>query len=376
MISSMIYYGHTYFENSLITKYAQFLVDAIGVYTMVMCVFLQKTLDKYTRRLVCSLSLFILLTTIYVVVTPSVYVSNTDYDFHGWFPATALYKVEMACLLSFFPAVYFSKRNLLQDTQMKVLFIVTWLFATLSYFSYMSYLQDLNEAMFVINNMSYIVLSASALIFFAKKPVALVYIGVTFILILLSAKRSALIGFATMAAIYIWHILKESKVSHSMYKNIVLILLLSAVLYMLLADNSDATNFMLSRLEKDGTNLSNRDNIWKAIMTRYADGNIFNILFGLGYNVSVETVGNFAHNDWIEILSSMGPFGVYIYALIYLIPIARIRNSKQNTAYRMTIVICLAQLFIHSLSSRAIFFSEYAVFFIAIGYSMQKMSKS
>lgn len=375
MLASMIYYGHTYFENSAITKYAQFFIDIIGVYAMFQCMQILNTFDKYTRKLIVALFWFITLVTIYVIISPSVHVSTVSSEFHGNIQATILYKVEMVCLISFFPAVYFAKRNLLHDNHMKVLFIIAWLLSVLSYFSFMRYLQELNDAKIVINNISYIVLSASALIFFAPKPMAYMYISATLILILLSAKRSALIGFTIMAIIYVYFAFKDSSDKRLLYR-IFPILLIGGGLYFILANNNDAVFAMWNRWEADGTTLSERDKIWYGIMNRYFDGNIFSLIWGLGYNASLATVGAFAHNDWIEILSSMGVVGFFIYSLIYLIPIARLRRIKFDTIYKKTIVICLAQLFIHSLSSRAIFFSEYAIFFIAIGYSMEKLSKS
>lgn len=376
MVASLIYYGHTFFDNAPITKYAQFIVDIIGVYAMMKCLGCSQRFDFSTRKLVYALSLFIILATLYAIIKPTVEVHGLMQDVWGnELSAAATYKVELVCLISTFPAIHFAQRRMLNDSQLALFFIVAWILSVLSYYSYMRYLQDLNGAEFVINNISYIVLSASALMFFVKKPVALIYIGTTFILVLLSAKRSALIGFFVMSLIYFLFLLK-GKGKKTMYRNLALLILFAFFIFYLIGENGDAVFAMEDRLQTSGAGLSKRDIIWRDIWNSYSNGSFPNLIFGFGYNASIEMSGSLAHNDWIEILASMGIIGVFIYSYMYLMPLREIRLHNKNSIYRMTIIICLAQLFVHSLSSRAIFFSEYAIFFIAIGYSMVKISKS
>jgi O-antigen ligase len=67
-----------------------------------------------------------------------------------------------------------------------------------------------------------------------------------------------------------------------------------------------------------------------------------NQLFGYGYAGSIRLSGShFAHNDWIELLASLGFFGVLIYILLFIFAfraITSINNAGRDRWLWLTII--------------------------------------
>ena len=61
---------------------------------------------------------------------------------------------------------------------------------------------------------------------------------------------------------------------------------------------------------------SNRDIIYSNIWNTWLNSDFFHLLFGYGFAayLKLSGTGNFAHNDWLEILSNFGLLGVIILA--------------------------------------------------------------
>ena len=97
-----------------------------------------------------------------------------------------------------------------------------------------------------------------------------------------------------------------------------------------------------------------------------------NILFGSGADYSVVIAGNFAHNDWLELLVDCGLTGVTVYAFYFAaLYQSALRIPSKNAAKPMA---CLC-LFI--LLSRSLFSMSYGDLFfplaLALGYSLAQI---
>ena len=66
-----------------------------------------------------------------------------------------------------------------------------------------------------------------------------------------------------------------------------------------------------------------------AIINYTTNGSIFHFLFGYGFDKSVMIAGNYAHNDWAELLANLGVFGCVIYLLFFTSLISVFVENKQ-----------------------------------------------
>lgn len=69
---------------------------------------------------------------------------------------------------------------------------------------------------------------------------------------------------------------------------------------------------------------SSRSTIWDILLNAYSHGNLFQNIFGMGFNSTTEItarvmgIGVFAHNDWVELLVNWGILGVVLFAIMHL----------------------------------------------------------
>ena len=66
-----------------------------------------------------------------------------------------------------------------------------------------------------------------------------------------------------------------------------------------------------------------------AILNYVLGGSIFNLLFGYGFDKSVMMAGNYAHNDWAELLANLGIVGCIMYLIFFIRLIKLYTNNKK-----------------------------------------------
>lgn len=136
--------------------------------------------------------------------------------------------------------------------------------------------------------------------------------------------------------------------------------LLSYIAYDFFQSNDDLTYRM--RLIDDG-NWSGRGIIYKRIFDKwYNTESIINFIFGFGFTASFTlSNGQYAHNDWLEVLSNFGLLGVFIYfsfffAILRLIVTARWDIKKKILLSTVTVIWLASTLFsMHYASSASVF---------------------
>ena len=82
-----------------------------------------------------------------------------------------------------------------------------------------------------------------------------------------------------------------------------------------ISDFYQSNAFFSNRIEQtlDGDK-SSRDDIYNNVWTFFLNQhNLLTIIFGNGAYSSAKYIGVHAHNDWLEILISLGIFGVFLY---------------------------------------------------------------
>lgn len=94
--------------------------------------------------------------------------------------------------------------------------------------------------------------------------------------------------------------------------------------------NNEYLQFRMNRtLEGDS---SGRDYFYSQMWNYWANSSSgLNYLFGFGFAASVKITGLYAHNDWLELLTMSGLFGVIIYIIFF------VQLIKFSLKYSLTI---------------------------------------
>ena len=135
--------------------------------------------------------------------------------------------------------------------------------------------------------------------------------------VIAGAKRGAILCLAVSALIAILIIIKNVRLNlkHVFVGFIAITALCCFATYKY--QQSEVLQYRLNRMDKVG--IGQREVAYKVLFDHWVDDtNLLTKLFGNGSAQSVSVWGNYAHNDWLEILIDNGLLSVIIYALFFI----------------------------------------------------------
>lgn len=172
----------------------------------------------------------------------------------------------------------------------------------------------------VTNNAGYVLLSlVPGMLVYKSKPI-IFYIGIAIcvVYILMGMKRGAILVCAVSLFLIAWRDLKSAKGKYKI-SVLVVIILSFVVLYGFVENLMTHSDYFNDRLEAtlEG-NTSRRDDLYMIFVNAFTtESNFFQMLFGRGACGTIKYSYNYAHNDWLEILTNQGVLGVTIFAFYW-----------------------------------------------------------
>lgn len=230
--------------------------------------------------------------------------------------------------LPFYPFYYFSKRGEIQKKRL-IWFFIIMLIVSIADYTFNRNLIISQRYLYnddLVNNVSYnfVRLIPFVMLFKDKKTISMVLSLIIMFFIIQGAKRGAIVsGIVGFIFIAYFH-LKTIDKKHKNRNTIIVVLgviLLGVVGYKYFQQNE----FLIQRMQLmvDGDS-SGRDIIYPNLFNAWFNSDSFKILLfghGFGSSITLSGTGNMAHNDWLEILSSLGIIGVFIYFCLFIVAI-------------------------------------------------------
>lgn len=222
----------------------------------------------------------------------------------------------------FYPFYYFARKETLEIKYIKLFLIVMLPVIILQY-----YLQESRilaqrvsaDNLNVVNNEAYtfVALIPFVFLFKDKKIIANILMAILMFFIIQGAKRGALIAGTIGLLLFVYYQLRTIKQKHRI-RGFLFVSVGTGIMIYYLNQFLENNEYFLSRLQsiEEGSS-SGRNIIFASIFNGWLDGSIFQLLFGFGFASSFKFAGNFAHNDWLELLSNFGLLGVVIYAVLF-----------------------------------------------------------
>ena len=169
----------------------------------------------------------------------------------------------------------------------------------------------------VTNNSGYLVLSIFPMLLFlkARSWKQYLFVGICLVLIFLSMKRGAILISLLCFAVYFYYLLGNSK---NTVPVIAILLIMVVSIYIGYEHLMSSNDYFQERVNKtlDG-NSNGRDVIFFFFYNYFLHRTTQEeFLIGKGANATLEIFGQYAHNDWLEIMINQGLFGLVVY-LIY-----------------------------------------------------------
>jgi hypothetical protein len=272
-------------------------------------------------------------------------------------PVRDMFKSISACLLPFYPFYCFSRKNILKSDHLIRFLIIMIPIIIFQYFRNESLVRmEMNsDTAAIVNNLGYSFTGLMPFVFLInkKKIISGLLMAVLLVFIIQSSKRGAIIAgsFALIMYFYLQLITigKNERIS-----GYIIVPLLIAGLALFVYRESASNELLINRMTSmtEG-NTSGRDVIYRTLLDHwYNKDNVFNLLFGFGFASSLDiTGGSYAHNDWLELLSNFGIFGVLVYITLFFSALSLFFNKLWPEEKRILFLTILIIWFFISLVS-------------------------
>lgn len=205
------------------------------------------------------------------------------------------------------------------------------------------------------NNQGYAFLAILPLLLLWNKRPLLQYVLFLICIsaIILCMKRGAIIIGAICAIYFIYSSLKTAKGS-TKFAIVILSILAITTMTFIVREMLTTSDYFMYRIEQtlEG-NSSNRDIIYSHLWDSFInEPNPLILLFGRGANATLTLAPNFAHNDWLELITNQGLLGIGVYILYFVALYKDIKRIRRiNKTYSMALTMVLLILFFRALFS-------------------------
>lgn len=368
--------GTLYASGSFISQFLLLVIIIISLYTTGK-VLLMRNRSRFIKGLDILLTLFTIYGFIRIVNGDDLYIT----EFGREKVRNFVYLKEIYCsLLPIYTFYYFSIKGYLNENTLRKWVIPFFVVAICEYYRIeRDTIKILVEAGLndtgITNNSSYLFLSLiPALCLYYKKP-AMQYIGLIICLffVLMGAKRGAIIISLLIIAIFQYYNFKnsEGKRKTTLF---VLSLFLFYVAFYILNEAIESQGYLYTRIQKtlegDAGGIRNHmySHLWNVFLHQ---SDVIQILFGRGAWGTLNVNINFAHNDWLEILTNQGVLGVLIFCNFFF-ALYKERKTISNNVYAVEIfVIIFTILFTKTLFSMS--YSDMNIYLTSIfGFVLAK----
>jgi hypothetical protein len=206
----------------------------------------------------------------------------------------------------------------------------------------------------ITNNSGYIFVSLiPGLLLLRKKPI-IQYIGlaVCMIFILTSMKRGAIVVGTLMVLLFFSYQLRFSSGKKKFGVSLLVMLICIAAYFGVdyLLNNND---YFYSRIRStmEG-NSSHRDEMYSSLWHSFVyDSSILQMLFGRGAWGTLTVSFNFAHNDWLEILTNQGVLGIFVFIYYWICFLKNCKKEYLPSESRICLYMILLMCFTKTIFS-------------------------
>jgi len=315
--------GSLYPNGSIIAKIVLFVYLFICLYYAILFV-VENSKDNIGRILL----LFIAINVVYWLLGDKGGIQ------HGEFTGSPLDQIKkiLVALLTYFPFYFYSTRKYLTEKSLMVFYVLFFIDSTLTFFTTSQSMKEFTGNEDVVNNSSYIFLSLIPLsiVFWRRKYVFIISFVLSFVFILFAAKRGPIVGIIPIVIIVFYYWWVSGKRKFSIWNFLSILVAFVSIIYIgkyIVESNSLLQMRFQSMLEGDS---SGRDEIYTTLFNMWIHSeNVFNFIFGYGFFASGRLAGFVAHNDWLEILSSLGLMGGLVYVVFFILVIKLIVTKKK-----------------------------------------------
>ena len=309
-----------------------------------------------------------------------VYVKATMEYYHSY----DYLKLLLTSLLPIYSFFYFGEQGYITKDKLTIYVIIFIALAVNQFFYSQEQIlatrsNNNNENFEVTNNVGYIFVSIIPLIALVKRNlIKYVSLCICVAFAYLSVKRGAIVTSTISLLLFLLMSLKSSKRGHKFVILIVIFAIAFGLYYFVLNILQNNALFLYRLESTQSGEIGVREKIFSDLWEHFLNNrSLLSILFGNGAFATAETTINFAHNDWLEILTDQGLLGVIIYVFYWLCFYKTWRKNKMqnSSSFSMSIILFMFIFFIKTFFSMSFINLEIPAT-LALGYSLSQINNN
>lgn len=338
--------GFLYTSGSIISQGILLVILAVGC----MC-FIFTLLHKNIPVSAVMFALFFLMLSLTYVVSPKIQY-GWKYEAIGVVSTFGQFKNASAFSLLFFIGYYSGVRQNVSRKTISAVFFMLLVTAVIMFFhSKGRLLLELNrEAVTVNAAYKFVVLIPFLPLVMSYLKNGYVRMGIIVAmisLIIMGSKRGAILCMLASSVFILYYYLRHTRLSVQRIITILLVVLLGGAFIFYSIEQNE---YLTGRLEKmDESGIGTRNIAYLELWKHWClESSNFAYFFGNGTSASISVWGNYAHNDWLELLTDNGLLGVVMYLSVFLSFFLLIRRSLLPLDCKLSMYLCLLIWFLQT----------------------------
>lgn len=237
----------------------------------------------------------------------------------GWGSTYSVYKNISVVFLSYYPFYYLSYKKVIENKQLKKLAFLSLLCLIAAYYISAEETALYRDSTEITNNGAYyLVVIVPLLGLYFDKKIEFVLYGGILLLVLLGAKRGAILCAAVEILLFFYFYSKYSNLSKKPFRILWSITAFLTIAYLGM-DLFEGNDYLQQRYDQTLSGDSSlRDVLYSQALQYFKSQRLLTQIFGNGMSSTLLIIGDFAHQDWIELLINNGLLGVSIYVMTFL----------------------------------------------------------
>lgn len=234
-----------------------------------------------------------------------------------------MFRGVLLTLMTFYPFYDFAQQGLLRRKDLLRFFYLIFPIAISGYYFKMNQAlmkKGLEEGSNIVNNASYtfVWLLPFVFLFIKRKILSFIFAFICLVFIIQGGKRGAMVTGGIALIVFTYYQLRTLSQKNRI-RGYVLVLMGMIAMSYYAYDYYSNNEFLINRIEQTTEGYSSgRDVLAEKIFNGWLNSETYyHLLFGYGFAASWDFAGNYAHNDWLELLSNFGLIGVFICLMLF-----------------------------------------------------------
>lgn len=346
-LQDVAYKGGTLLSKGIIASFVG-ISALIAIYTC-----FKYKLPKYLHALNALLVIFTLYGLIHMVSTETDYVWFTDNDLSSYSYLLNIY----ISLLPIYVFYLCSIKGQLSNDKIQRWIIILLVISIARFYIHFVTSTDIVGKDEITNNFGYLFIGIiSTLVFFRDKLIIqYTLLAICMGMVILSMKRGAIFVASICLIPFVLQSIKQGNSKQHIVFSITFLAFIVVGIYFIQYMLNTSEYFITRINDTLEGNSSLRDSLYAGLWKYFINqDSIIEMFFGGGANKTIYIVGNYAHNDWLEILINQGIIGILIYFIYWITfwkTYKRCNNIQELSIAQNGILICFIASLLMSLFS-------------------------